>query len=769
MRSERGEGRLSRLRENAAVNVINAAKASLKEPTRPVTPADHSRRLFTHNDYNERPQSSYGLPGSRQFLGSRQNVLDLGSASLPDGFEGWRAGVEASLAATRERPDGGADPAAGLQMIMHAVVHLSSLVEAAAKGMELGRWLALPTSDRFAAGLGAESLSMREAIEEHLAHLMDLKSPPLTLRACAVLLQVSTSPTTLHQTARTVFQLSKSNANDASFRVEGVLGAVLAALSGYTDVALPLTPTALVLLCGALKNTSQDASNQKALFRLKAVPNATRLLSKLAAVEGGAGGPDMDATQAAQVAVQVMGMLRNLALVASQARTFAHYGTVHAILAVVDAFPSHRELMAGALRVLSKLSMVEACRAELSSSQPAVALLCGLLQRWQSERALLLRAAFVLGNMTASSPPARARVAAVKGAVPLLVDLIEEALGPMPGEGSVPPGGPGAAAQEATWPQRAELLVKLLRVVANLAIDPDVGAKLACDARLAEAVARALTEHSLATDAELVLNAACALTNLSFYLVPGNESLALEPAEILPPLVPLLVSHNDEAALEAVRALGNFSRVPLARKFMVDARIVEALCLILDHESQDLLSSACGALINLAVDPPARAAIVDADGPVLLADVVERATAEPPADAGGAEGPGEVSAAAGGVPLACTALRALFNVAHAEMTADAEPTALFTARELQALQEVLGRCAAVAAAALADAAAGGDREASAAAGELARLAPKVGALVDTLPVLEDAGDEGALEALSEPGESERSGDERAPEDVRPGL
>lgn len=89
------------------------------------------------------------------------------------------------------------------------------------------------------------------------------------------------------------------------------------------------------------------------------------------------------------------------------------------------------------------------------------------------------------------------------------------------------------------------------------------------------------------------------------------QVLALPPSELLPHVTPLLLSDNDEAVIEAARVYGNFSRSPDVRAYMQRARVVEALVLLLDHGSSEVLYSVCGTLINFTMDPdPARKGVL---------------------------------------------------------------------------------------------------------------------------------------------------------------
>jgi hypothetical protein len=63
----------------------------------------------------------------------------------------------------------------------------------------------------------------------------------------------------------------------------------------------------------------------------------------------------------------------------------------------------------------------------------------------------------------------------------------------------------------------------------------------------------------------------------------------MEPARLLRYVTPLLLSDNEEAVVEAARAFGNFSRTAEARQYLVSARVLEALVLLLDHSSAEVL------------------------------------------------------------------------------------------------------------------------------------------------------------------------------------
>jgi hypothetical protein len=93
-------------------------------------------------------------------------------------------------------------------------------------------------------------------------------------------------------------------------------------------------------------------------------------------------------------------------------------------------------------------------------------------------------------------------------------------------------------------------------------------------------------------------------------------------------LVEVLLHNNEEAVAEAARAFGNFSRDGTVRLFMQHSRADEALVILLDHASRDVVFAAAGALVNVGTDPRVNSVLVshpDMCGCGKLVTVVRRA------------------------------------------------------------------------------------------------------------------------------------------------
>eukprot|EP00198_Chlamydomonas_reinhardtii_P013474 XP_001702811.1 predicted protein [Chlamydomonas reinhardtii] len=567
------------LRGNAPVSVVRAAKASLKEPTRPVTPADYGRQLFSSGDPSNRPSTSYSVSGSKAFYqdgagpklalpkletgrldtsgggalrkapsgaerepsraalsdmdpiteryaGPPPGVQDLGNGAQgsSEEFAAWRASIEAVLSEL----SAAISSKAATSVLCAAAGRLVGLVEEVRRREHSSAWL----NSACSAGSG----------------FRDAGGVALTLReaACAVVLRVVKSRQPLLQTAKLLYRLSKDGGNDGLFRREGLLE--------------PLVHTGHIMVASA-RGSSNPANMHEA-----------------------------------------SGVLRNLAVPAQNAPAFLAAGVLPALRAAVSCLSGQVEVVLNAGRILSKLTLHDGCQ-DAIAADPGYAplLVCNVPFALVTVVGILQRYAY--GG------------------------------GPQP-EGGAAAGGSAAADRLSKAASHEDCLVKVLRLAANLAIWPDAGRTLAEEEHVAGALLALLERYSFEAAEELVLNTVCALTNLSFYQSeqqPGgftNRVLLLPPPRLLPRITPLLLCDNEEAVVEAARVYGNFSRSADVRDYMQATRVVEALVLLLDHSNAEVLYSVCGTLINFTMDGSRRDVLGGLGGVSRLVEVLGRTMAQ---------------------------------------------------------------------------------------------------------------------------------------------
>ncbi|KXZ44037.1 hypothetical protein GPECTOR_75g761 [Gonium pectorale] len=623
-----------------------------------------------NDDLPPRPGTSRGRPGSAAL--SDMDPITERYPGPPPGVQDMGNGAQVlDLAAFAQYSDDEDEPGAIAARASSSTLcghtgKLVGLVEEMRRREGSSRWLN-SASSCFRDGSGV-ALTMREAIAEHVFRLMDSSNSELLMKACAVVLRVVKSRQPLLQAAKLLYRLSKDGQHDPLFRREGLLEPLLHSLhimvasarcssnpANMHEVGGALAAWPLVYMSGTLKNISNEPSNQRSLIKLGALHVLAALLQQLA--EQAKSGDDTLSDSCGQVAVQASGVLRNLAVPTQNAQSFLAAGVLPALRAACSGMSTQVEVVLNVGRILSKLSLHEGCQAAMAEDTAYAPLLVQLLGQYADNRAILLRVAFVLGNLTTHSNQYREQVCDVPFSLVTVVGVLQRyAFGGPPSEGAG--GGSSATDRLSRAASHEDCLVKLLRLTANLAIWPPAGTSLAEEEHVAGALLALLEGYSFEGAEELVLNTVCALTNLSFYQSDPaagftNKVLCLPAARLLPRITPLLMCDNEEAVIEAARVYGNFSRSPDVRDYMQATRIVDALVLLLDHSNSEVLYSVCGTLVNFTMDASRRAALCGLGGVGRLVELLGRTVAQ-----------GELSERDEAlVEVVC---KALFNVASAD-------------------------------------------------------------------------------------------------------
>ncbi|KAB0346857.1 hypothetical protein FD754_011714 [Muntiacus muntjak] len=231
---------------------------------------------------------------------------------------------------------------------------------------------------------------------------------------------------------------------------------------------------------------------------------------------------------------------------------------------------------------------------------------------------LVVRIVFILGNLTAKNNQAREQFSKEKGSIPTLLSLfhtfykLDLHSGKRRGERDERPKAPRPA-------QAEDVLIKLTRVLANLAIHPGVGPAIAAHSHIVSLLLATLESKSIDDCEELVINTTATINNLSYYKVKNSiiQDRKLYIAELL---LKLLVSNNMDGILEAVRVFGNLSQDHDICDFIVQKNVHKFMIALLDAKHQDICFSACGVLLNLTVDRDKRVILKEGGGIKKLVD-----------------------------------------------------------------------------------------------------------------------------------------------------
>ncbi|KAJ3029418.1 Armadillo repeat-containing protein 2, partial [Rhizophlyctis rosea] len=146
--------------------------------------------------------------------------------------------------------------------------------------------------------------------------------------------------------------------------------------------------------------------------------------------------------------------------------------------------------------------------------------------------------------------------------------------------------------------ENLEVVVKLVRLLANLSLDPDLGKAIVGMLEIEGLID--LLERYTETHEELTLNIVGAMANFTYYVDDGVLNVLVKRrVEIAGLLLPLLLHPNTELLTQASRVFGNLSRFADVQSVLAQRRGTEVFTVLLDHSCRDVVFNACGVLINL--------------------------------------------------------------------------------------------------------------------------------------------------------------------------
>lgn len=439
----------------------------------------------------------------------------------------------------------------------------------------------------------------RSGILRTLFRLIDLNSAQLNLHIAQLCLALCVSGNNLLNICKLIFKISRSENNDILFHNNSILDSLLDILS-KEDVS---TCGEVLLYCvGTLKFLSGNGAILKLLLDKNCLSVALKLIQRLHAVD------ETHFANAGHILVQLTATLRNLADHPESRPLFVSFSLLSELCQVLRHHHKDQDICTNISRIFSKLSSYSECRLALSQTPSCYQLFIELLSKHHQKQDLVVRLLFTLGNLTAKIEKARLLLFQCESSVDTLLQLYNgyqrrDAPLHTHRQRDAPLTKPSGAAQEFD-----DVLVKLVRVLANMCIHPDVGPALANNVTFIRLLIETLELRSVQESEELTVNTAATINNLSYYQQQSsalrNSHLAI--AELT---MKLLLSSSMDAVLEALRVFGNLSQSGEVRDYIMQSNAHQFVVTLLDSKTTEVCFSACGVLTNLAMDPSYRASL----------------------------------------------------------------------------------------------------------------------------------------------------------------
>ncbi|CAM4643950.1 unnamed protein product [Lepidochelys kempii] len=452
----------------------------------------------------------------------------------------------------------------------------------------------------------------RSALLKILYKLVDIGSDPLGLKLARMILALKVSGKNLLNVCKLVFKISRNEKNDSLIQNDGLLDSLLEILR-FED--LQTNSEAFLYCLGAIKFISGNAILLNELVNKGAVEILVQFMKQINNIKEN----DTRFSNLGHLLVQVTATLRNLVDLPLSRCQLLSSGAVSELWVVLEQRINDRDICTNIVRIFSKFSSYNDCCAALADCSRCYVLFLALLNKHQKKQDLVVRVVFILGNLTAKNNQAREQFFKEKGSADTLISLFQT-YNELDLNAKKEQHEEEENKSKQKHPSETEdVLIKLIRVLANLSIHPSVGAVLAANHRIVALLVTVLEYKSIDDCEELVINATATINNLSYYKGRNSviEHKKLHIAELL---LKLLMSSNMDGILEAVRVFGNLSQYREICDFIIQRKVYKFMIALLDAKHQDVCFSACGVLLNLTVDKNKRAVLKEEGGIKKLVD-----------------------------------------------------------------------------------------------------------------------------------------------------
>ncbi|NXU18333.1 ARMC2 protein, partial [Pardalotus punctatus] len=456
----------------------------------------------------------------------------------------------------------------------------------------------------------------RNALLKTLYKLVDIDSDPLCLKLAKIILAIKVDGRNLLGVCKLAFKICRNKKNYLIIQNDTLLDYLLEVLRNED---LQKNSEALVCCMGAIKFMSGNAVLRNEMVNKGAVEMLLQLMKQINNIKE----HDTYFTNLGHLLVQLTATLRILAAFPPAQCQLSCSGAIAELCVALEQRGGDKDVCTCIVRLLSKLSSDNDFCAALADCSRCYILFLALLNKHQKQQDLVIRIIFILGNLTAKNNKAREQFFKEKESVNTLTSLFQTYYELDLNTQRCYHDNKGKGKNHLKHPSEAEdVLIKLIRVLANLSIHPSVGAALAAAHPVTGLLVTVLEYKSVNDCEELVINAATTINNLSYYQVT-NSAVQDKELYIAEKLLKLLMSDNMDAVVEAVRVFGNLSRHHEIRDFIMQKKIYKFMIALLDSKKRDVCFSACGVLLNLTVDKNKRAFLMEEGGIRKLVDCLQ--------------------------------------------------------------------------------------------------------------------------------------------------
>lgn len=465
----------------------------------------------------------------------------------------------------------------------------------------------------------SKNYKQRSRILKAIFKMLDLEEPKLLLQLARLILAFRVGGNNLLNVCKLVFKVSRNEKNDPAFLDCNILDLLLETMHGIDVLA---THEALIYCTGSLKFLTGNATIAKQLVQKQCIEKLSVLLdsiNKLVTEKSG------NNDQLGHILVQLTAALRNLADASSSRDKILNCRLLDGLTSVCDNFSSDWEIVLHASRIFSKVTLHTDCCMAVSENLLSYKVFIHLLKKHLKRQDIVVRVCFTLGNMTAKNESARTQLFQQPKSLDVLLAVLKTHLElDQKTRNKLEKREKSKSDSGSTedLSKHEDVLVKVVRVIANISINEDVGPQVAASNPCLELLIRILECKDIESSEELVLNTVACVNNLSYFNCK-NSAVTTHQIKIVQCLMKLVLAESMmKSIVEVSRVFGNLTRQKQVRDYLHQERVDVLLITLLDSGDREIVYIACGVLINFMVDEEKREILKRERGITKLVEVL---------------------------------------------------------------------------------------------------------------------------------------------------
>ena len=311
------------------------------------------------------------------------------------------------------------------------------------------------------------------------------------------------------------------------------------------------------------------------------------------------------------ITVNLVACFRNLTHSTSFKESLVDIKFIEFLFQMALRFPQIKELLFNILRILSKTSTSETFCDSVSKSKPHLDQLIELMVTFRENNFVIMRAAYILANLTAYQEDVAAYVYFNdKGAI---LACFEHFMSKSNDEDDYYESMIKSFAEFDFLNQDdKKVLNKIIRLMANMFTVEEPAVHFIKDRftqykQLLKKLKYFMTEKDLLNNSELLISVLNCISNILYFDKPNmtqnDFELSSLKQELTSAVAYITLQPKDEEILtEGLRVMSNLSRNKNGVKCLLKLKFHDAVQILLKHRSRDVVFYSIGILINLTVD-----------------------------------------------------------------------------------------------------------------------------------------------------------------------